>query len=153
MRMEPEQARRMVGRDVDAVVDRTEHDRAMLVGGLRRRHAVGGVEDRHEAVVAEGRIPAGRRARGHQQAMRVQVGRVEVEVGLTRFADMAQLHRIEQRQLVDEPDLQRVALLQCEPRAAVVGDRRRARGAAVAVGRAVADLVDPAGRMNHVAVR
>src|SRR5882757_6357834 len=56
MRMEPERAGWMIGRDIDTIIDGIHYDRPVLVRRLRHRDAVGRVEDRDEDEVAEGRI-------------------------------------------------------------------------------------------------
>ena len=82
---------------------------------LRHGRAVGGVVDVHEDIVAEGRIAQGRGARRNDQAMGVQVGRIAKQFGLAGLAHVFELGGVQQRQLVDQADLQRVAGLQREP--------------------------------------
>src|SRR6266498_4407448 len=76
--------------------------------------------------------------------MRVQIGRVEVQIGPARISQVRELCRVNLRQLIDQPDLQRIALLQRETHAAVVGYCTGSWRTVIAARRSSADLVDPA---------
>ena len=152
MRVKPELAGGMVRRNVDPVVRVIHLVGAVLMGRLRHRHAVGAVVDLHEDEVAEGLVAQRRRARLDDHAMGVQIGRIAKQVALAGITVMGELGRIELRQLVHQPNFQHVAFLQRQPYAAIVRDGG-ARRAYIFTGRPPADFVDPAGRMNHVAVR
>ena len=115
---------------------------------------LGRIEDRHVDEVAEGRIAARRRARRREYAMRVQVGRIEVEIGLAGIGHMLQLVGVNLRQPVDEADLQGVARHQGKAGAAIRRYRAAARGTTQSGRRPRADLIDPPGRMDdRAAVR
>jgi len=152
MRVKPVRTGRVIGRDVDPVIRKSHDDRTVLVGTLRHRYAIGRVVDVHENVIAEGRIAQGRRPRLDDQAVGVDVGRVQRQIGPAGILRIRQHHRIDARKLVHEAELQLVALLQCQPDAAVIGRGGRS-GRALVPGRrrARADLIDPAGRVDHPA--
>src|SRR5262252_2784630 len=76
MRVEPEQARRMVRRNTDTIDDDVHLDRTVLMCRLWNRRAIGGIEILHKDVVAEGWIVKRRRARLNQKTVGVHVGRI-----------------------------------------------------------------------------
>ena len=122
------------------------------MGRLRHRHPVGRVEDLHENVVAEGLVLQRRRPRLDDQSVSMQVGRVTEQIGLAGIGIVIDLGRVELRQLIHQPDLERVALLQGQSHAAVIGHRGIGRAGIAGCG-PPADLIDPAGRVHGRAGR
>ena len=111
---------------------------------LWRRNPVGGIEHRYENIVPSTWVGGRWRARGNKKAMRVQIGWVQVQIGPAGIGYVPEPCRVNVWQLIDQPDLQRVALLQRETHPAAVSDCTGSRRTVIAARRSLADLVDPA---------
>jgi hypothetical protein len=70
----------MVEGNVDPIFGGADDDRAVLVGSIRLRYAVRRIIDIHEDVVAEGRIAQRRRPRRNDQAMGMNIGRIQRQI-------------------------------------------------------------------------
>ena len=154
VRVEPEGAGGMVGRNVDPIIDVVLDDRSVLMRRLRHRRAVRRIVDFDENVIAECRILERRCARRDDHAVGVEIRQVERQIGAARLGRAVDLDRIERRQPVHQANLEAVALLQGKADAAIGSHRGRARRALIAwkARRSRADRIDPADRIERLTV-